>query len=680
MKRLTKRSIAVLLAVIMCAVCLLPASAVAEGAGGVEIKINPYGKAEDSIDTVAWYKIGLEYYLFLPADCDRSALTVYLGGCDEIKVGLTVVKDGETTSAFSRGSIFTVNAGEKQYTVKLMQSENLPAVYIETESGSLDYLHASKENKEKANIRIYEDGEMTLDKELKQIKGRGNATWSCPKKPYNIKFDKKTSLLGMSAAKKWTLLASYYDPSLVRNPLAWYMSEVLGLKFGSEYRCVDLYINGDYMGNYIICESVEIGENRVDITNLTKATEDVNNDELDSYSRGGTGKDGSVQSGRVYPSAKWVNIPNDPTNIEGGYLLECDFWYRYDEEISGFVTKNGQPVVIKEPECASQAQVEYISAYWQEAEDAICSPDGYNSLGKHYREYFDMDSLAAMYLIFEISNNIDGGSTSTYFYKDKNGKLVASPVWDFDHAFGDPYQRLGVNIGDPSVWYANRLNYDCVNAAIIKPENPSVFNRLFRHKDFRTVVAEKWNALSEALCGDETLSFIESFSAETKASALMNGVRWGNFSTESGYNKEINKAVNFISERKVWLNKGFGDDAVQLFYDLNGGSGYILEAKIMAKGDNALVKGATYDGKTIQPPKSGLVFDGWNTEPDGSGDSYKTGDKITMTGDVTLYAQYKDKNSPEQPKANPFAWLWDNPMLDFFKTLWNNFKSLFPFC
>lgn len=91
-----------------------------------------------------------------------------------------------------------------------MQSANIPAMYIQTDE-SLDYIHADKGNKSSASIRTYENGEMTLDGQLKQIKGRGNSTWNYAKKPYNIKFDEKTSLMGMPKAKKWSMLASYID-------------------------------------------------------------------------------------------------------------------------------------------------------------------------------------------------------------------------------------------------------------------------------------------------------------------------------------------------------------------------------------------------------------------------------------------------------------------------------------
>lgn len=542
------------------------------------------------------------------------------------------------TDVFGAPGRYTVSCGDAQYALTVMASENLPAVYIETESGSLDYIHASKDNKESADIRIYEGGKLKLDSPLKQIKGRGNATWvDFDKKPYNIKFDDKTKVLGMDKAKKWTLLASASDLSIVRNPIAWYVANGLGIDFSSDYRIVDLYINGDYMGNYIICESVEVGKNRVNIYDLTGATEDVNDPdtELEEYPAGGTGENGAVPYYGDFPSAKWVNIPNDPEDISGGYLLECELPDRYLYEISGFITSRDQCVVVKEPECASQAQVEYISSYWQEAEDAIWSERGYNSLGKHYSDYFDVDSLVNMYILFEYSANGDGGKTSTYFYKDKGGKIVAAPAWDFDHSFDE----------EPELWVSNRQAYNASSTNFNFTDTPTIFNLLFRHEDFRAMVNARWAEIEDEIAGDEIIDFINGLADEIEASAVMNGVRWGAFNSAEEFRSKVAVATSFIPDRRDWLDIGFSDDAAHIYYDLNGGIGCYTDFNIYKKGDTAVVLNPLAPGENerIAIPRSvGLVFIGWNTKADGSGKCYMPGDTIELDGFTTLYAQWGD--------------------------------------
>ncbi|MGN1194966.1 MAG: CotH kinase family protein, partial [Acutalibacteraceae bacterium] len=346
MKRMRK-ILSIVLALIMIA-SMLSVSATAAFGTITSFKMNVYGNSEDSIDTVNWYK-GSDgvYYMFLPAGTDLGSLTVWYEASDDVYVGDTKLVSGEKTDAFSEAGLYTLTAGIKRYSIYVMCSAELPSMYITTESGSLDYIHASKDNKEAGSIRIVENGEVTVDKELKQIKGRGNATWSAAKKPYNIKFDKKTDLFGMGKAKKWTLLASYYDPSLIRNTVAFGFADGIGLPHTSEVQPVDLYINGNYMGNYLVCESVEVGSERVDINDLDDANEEANPDiDIEECSRGGTGVNGTVPSSTDFGSMMWVNIPNNPDNITGGYLLELEFPTRYSEEISGFVTNQGQNVVI----------------------------------------------------------------------------------------------------------------------------------------------------------------------------------------------------------------------------------------------------------------------------------------------------------------------------------------------
>lgn len=655
MKRMRK-ILSIVLALIMIA-SMLSVSASAAFGTITSFKMNVYSNGEASIDTVNWYegKDGV-YYMFLPADTDLASLTVWYKASDNIYVGDTKLVSGQKTDVFSKAGLYTLTVGIKRYSLYVMCSAEIPAMYITTQSGSLDYIHASKDNKEAGSIRIVENGKVTVDKELKQIKGRGNATWTAAKKPYNIKFDKKTDLFGMGKAKKWTLLASHYDPSLIRNTVAFGFADEIGLPSTSEVQAVDLYINGDYLGNYLVCESIEVGSERVDINDLDDANEEANPDiNIEECSRGGTGAGGSVPSPYELGSMMWVNIPNNPGNITGGYLLEFDFPTRYSEEISGFVTNQGQNVVIKSPEYASQAETEYISSFVCEAADALYSEDGYNALGKHYSEYFDMDSLAKMYILQEFTMNLDAGDSSCFFYKDADSdKLIAAPAWDFDHALGDSFDRFGVNINNPDIWWANTVHY----ASNIENSNnqiPTIFAKAYRHEDFRTLVSEKWAEISDVFGGEKALNNIDMSAKANSASAVMNAYRWNQFSNASKYNDKLasyydstNIVKNFITARTKTLNKGFSDSCAMLYYDANGGAGNVFNNEVVLIGESVKVKGTNVTQSIITAP-AGRVFAGWNTEKDGSGTSYSAGDSIRLNGKTTvLYAQWKDSGEDEE--------------------------------
>ncbi len=650
-----KKVIAIILSVVIaCSFLIFAAYATQEdNLQKEDLVLGVYPFSDDSTLIKWWFNdVDSRYYLFLPSDAKKDSVRLSINK-NSVTVGATVIENNALTDVFSEGNEFTVLCDEKEYPLVVMQSENLPSVYITTESGSLDYVHADKSNKEKAVISVAENGEVTMSNtSLKQIKGRGNSTWNFEKKPYNISFDDKVDLFGMGKAKKWSLLASYHDGAFLRNPLAFYLAEEMGLHYTSEYRHIDLYINGDYLGNYILCESVEIGKTRIDINDLKDANEDANPDvdDIEDLPAGSNVSPEVLKPYTVPNSMKWIEIPNDPEDISGGYLLELDFQTRYAEEISGFVSNRGQCVVVKEPEYASKAQVEYVSRLWNEAEEAFYSEDGYNSLGKHYSDYFDVESLARMFILEEFAGENDAGRSSVFFYKSQDSdKFITSPVWDFDGAFGRDIPVADISTNMPDIWFAaNRYMTPVLNGKNVTI--PTIFNLAFRHEDFRAVVANVWKENDKLFSTEKTGEFIETNSDLLRASALMDIIRWKDRSfaniknVDSIYTKWVNEVSNYVSERKEWLDKGFSDESALLYYDINTGGGFTANFPILTKGQTAnvsqLVRGADIN---ITAPSKDFVFIGWNTKADGTGIMYRPDEEIVLNEPLTvLYAQWKN--------------------------------------
>ena len=375
-------------------------------------------------------------YLFLPATADRSKLTL------EIKTaaGTMTLNGIPATSAkqsdiFSKADEFEIKVGTTSYgTLHVMQSD-LKVMYLATATGGTDYIDRHKGQSQTATtLMLTETGAVSYSGAIEKFSSHGNSSWDySKKKPYNIKLPSKANLYGLGKAKKWVLLSNYLDHSMLRNIVTTEMSRAAGVDYTMDSTFVDLFCDGSYRGTYQLYEKVQVQKQRVNITDLEEATEAVNTKDLDSYGQGGNVdyKEGTY---------KYWNIPNNPKDITGGYLLQFQLYNRYKSKAeSGFVTTRGQAVEIDGPEYASKAQVEYIRNFVQDLEDAIYSANGYNKKGKHYSDYIDVDSLILGYLIQEISQNVDATYTSFYLYKDSDsagdGKLHFGPAWDFDLAF-----------------------------------------------------------------------------------------------------------------------------------------------------------------------------------------------------------------------------------------------------
>ena len=246
------------------------------------------------------------------------------------------------------------------------------------------------------------------------IRGRGNTSWGTKKNPYKIKLDDKTKILGMGKNKHWALIANYYDPSLMRNRLTYWLGKEVGLQYTPSGYPVDVFIEGKYYGSYLLTETMRVDKNRVEI------------DELDE----------TVTEG---------------IDLTGGYFVQ--FMQDYDTPAC-FTTDKGVGLQNVDPSFdvnddgyENDAQKNYIRGYIQEAEYSLYegevrdknAPGGYRSLD--YHDYFDMESTALYWLVQEFTMNGDAyGTGSSYFYKprDKVGspsKIYWGPLWDFDYAY-----------------------------------------------------------------------------------------------------------------------------------------------------------------------------------------------------------------------------------------------------
>lgn len=520
----------------------------------------------NNIDAVKWYAKGDVYYWFLPSSADLSNLTVY-HNFSSVKINGSAIISGNSYNLFENGKTYNVTADGNSYNLCVQKANGIGSIFLTTESSSMNHINNDKSHSESGQlVAIDYDGSVSYDNKLDSIKGRGNTTWRLDKKPYNIKLAKKTPLLGMDKNKKWCLLANAQEHSMIRNVLMYDIANEAGLDYAPESRFVDLYANGEYLGTYQLTQKVEAGNgDLVNITDLEANTEDavaVGTDNADVDIEKMYGNQKYSSKGRI-----GYKIPYNPDDITGGYLME--FVVSIDEA-SSFTTRGGQCVNMKNPEYCSVEQINYIADFMQDLENALYSSTGYNSKGKHYTEYLDIKSAAIMYILQEFSVNIDGGISSCYFYKDSDitgdGKVHASPCWDFDVALGNlTNEKDGVKMTSNDKWFIkNSYRYSSTR---------TIFSQLCQHDDFMTEVEKLWKekfipALDIVMGnsrGSGRLQSIYDYDAMLESSSIMNYTRWNLNDTllvpGSGLTQDaqFKYLENFINGRINFLNAGLLD-------------------------------------------------------------------------------------------------------------------------
>lgn len=233
-----------------------------------------------------------------------------------------------------------------------------------------------------------------------QIRGRGNSTWNLPKKPYKFKLDKKAGLLGLAAEKDWVLLANYLDGTHLLNAVAMKTGQLMGLPFTNHIEPVEVNLNGQYLGLYMLTEQIEVKNNR-------------------------------------------VNIGDD------GILLQLEQYYDEDWKFrsSGFRL----PVMVMHPELTNATELEPIKAQFQQMETLIARSDLPNN---NFSDFIDATSVAHYFLVYMLTDNRElNHPKSTFMYKTKTGKWSMGPIWDFDWAFAyEKTQKHFSNFDQPMLW------------------------------------------------------------------------------------------------------------------------------------------------------------------------------------------------------------------------------------
>lgn len=421
--------------------------------------------------------------------------------------------------------------GETQFIVVVMRSENVPALFLTTESGGLEYIEAEKGNGESGFYRmVASDGKELSSGVLSELRSRGNATFLEDKKPYQMSLKEPEDLLGTGKLEHYILLANRQDQSLLRNRIMYDMAGEMGLLYSPASRHVDLYINGEYRGSYQLSEKAEIAENRVPI--------EVGN--------------GSDETGFFV-------------------TLEYQAQDRLTEDTCYFITENDQAVVIKQPKKPSGKQKKSIQDEFQNMETAIRE-------GDLLKANIDLESFSKKYLIEEIGKNLDAMHASQYFYKDKEDSVIyAGPVWDYDKTLGNPLieHTRPVNFQEPKGIFA-----------ATRQEHASWWYDLYQVPEFRKKVREEYQKAALPVIKQMLEENIDAYAQEIWASAYMDYMRWDTFEDfkygeelafEEEYAEELRQIKDFLSQRMEFLSDIWieGRAYHQILCDADGGEMYV---------------------------------------------------------------------------------------------------------
>lgn len=561
-------------------------------------------------------------YLFLPGFARGRGLVLEEAEAGSIFIDGREIKEGDVLREISEGKPYELLAPEGgddrtlQSEVVFMYSSDLPVLSLVTVSGSTDFIDEDKENEEGGSAALYgENGERMFAGQAESIRGRGNSTWGLSKKPYQIKLCEEADFFGFGEAASWNLLANGYDETRLRNRIALELASELGMDYVPEGRMIDLYINNCYYGNYFLTEKIRVDEGSVDIRDMEELAEAVYSpQELEKLDRG-RNEEGT---------RKWTETGIDNGDLSGGYLLERELASRFETEISGFVTSQGDCYTLQSPLYASKEQVNYIADLMQAFQDAVSEKDGIHpATGKHYSEYIDVDSFIRKYLVEEISKNYDGGVTSSFFYKPEDSvsrKLFAGPVWDYDVAFGNcNLDRIASNPEG-----ITRLN-DHVYGT-------DVFVRLYEKEDFYGQMVKMYEEKALPYLNFLLTEGLDAMVSESRKSAEMDSIRWEGLENRYQYYEKYDNDVRylkyFIEKRKDFLNEVW----------LGGGSYHNMTFVVDGEAWQLL---CIRDGEVPEtepiPSRYSSLFMGWVTEDGIPFDRYKP-----VYEDMTFYAIWQE--------------------------------------
>lgn len=329
-----------------------------------------------------------------------------------------------------------------------------------------------------------------------KIKGRGNATWDYEKKPYAIKFSKKQSPFGFPENKSWILLADYNDRSLLRTAYMCAVSKAVGMEYTINYKHVNLYLNGEYKGIYLLTDKVENSNNRIQIEDDGFIIED------DNY----------------YKKEPLYFVTN---------LLNRGFSFKYPDADDGEIVINDD-------------NYNYITTYMDNLEESLIKLEQ-NPDNTEFLNFIDLSSNAKYYVAAQVIATLD--PNNYYVLPSKTSKLKRLPMWDPEwslglwptKAWGDAPSSMTTSNYWSTKGYFKYLVLSPIFKAEVKKEWQLFMNNI-------TQVTEEINAVSALISQAQEYNF------NKWPNTIPLNVRF------DSWQEEVEYTNGFYEDRIEWLN------------------------------------------------------------------------------------------------------------------------------
>lgn len=446
-----------------------------------------------------WMDADGEWIIFLPSGAELADVTISPGENTQVTLNRKPLEQPMDCSGLQPDTpyelICTAAGITTEHTLTFLQSARLPSLHLDVQSGSMDLIHEVKGNQESGSLRLYSQaGELTWSGRIESIRGRGNTSWLQDKKPYSITLAQEADLLEMGQAKEWILLANALDPSHLRNKAVYDLAADAGMAYTPDCRWVDLYLNGDYAGLYLLSERNEIHPQRVDLQE------------------------------------------------SGSFLVCLETEWRLISQNRPHISLDSGAALRIHDSGVTKAELRRI---WQPVDNAILSEDGIDPVtGTTWLELIDLDSWVMDYLTGEIFGNVDAGIVSEFFYRDgadPSGKIYAGPIWDYD-----------LTMGTKNAWQAENVRAFFVDRAhIVSFEDTTWAYWLNQKPEFQRRVRELYETVYRPLVQELLDTGLEEYAAQIQQSAALDQRRWGTVRAS----EETTYIRRYLTDRLAFLDR-----------------------------------------------------------------------------------------------------------------------------